>query len=293
MRSRSPRRWSIAGAPRGSLSKTIARRAPPPSRETITCGAGGGGCSGAPTTAATPAWRPTSVCRRASWAVRPATPGARTSTSVGETIPGAKPRLAASSARRTWSPAGSARTRLSPRAVERTLRAAKTSSPMAMRAIGSATGREEATRDSTRRQRGVWCSRASSPVRRTAVRGRVRRSGSLPRAQPPSRSSPSGGGGGCSRSCRAPNSRGPNSATSAGTSVIETASVMSVVAARPGPKARKNCRWPTTSAAVPAATIRPAVTTIGATSATAARAAGRRSSPARSRRRVADRKKIE
>ena len=78
---------------------------------------------------------------------RPATPGARTSTSVGETIPGAKPRLAASSARRTWSPAGSARTRLSPSAVERTLRAAKTSSPMAMSAMGSATGREEATRD--------------------------------------------------------------------------------------------------------------------------------------------------
>ena len=271
-----------------------ARRAPPPSRATVTCGAGAGGCSRGPTTAATPGWRSTRSCSRASCARRAAIPGATRSISVGETIPGAKPRLAASSARRTSVPAGSARIRLSPSLVDCTLVAAKASSPIAISAIGSATGREEAIRDTTRRQRAVWCSRASSPVRRTAVIGRVSRSGMRRSAQcgeAPFPFPPVSAGGSASRT-RLPNSRGPKSATSAGTSVTATARVIRVVAARPGPKARKNCRWPTTSAAVPAATISPAVRTIGATSATAPRAAGRRSSPALSRRRVADRKKI-
>ena len=79
---------------------------------------------------------------------------------------------------------------------------------------------------------------------------------------------------------------------SAGTSVIATTMLMSVVSASPGPNARKNSSFPATSAAVPAATISPAVKTIGATSTTVARAAGTRSSPRRSRPRMPDRKKI-
>ena len=108
----------------------------------------------------------TRSCRRASCAGRPAMPGASRSTSVGDTIPGAKPRLAASSARRTSLPAGSARTRLSPSLVEPTWVAAKVSSPMAISAIGIATGRDEATRETTRRQRG---SGAHGPARRCAA----------------------------------------------------------------------------------------------------------------------------
>ena len=52
---------------------------------------------GPPTTAATPGWRATSASRRAERGRRPRRARVM-STSVGETIPGAKPRLAASSA---------------------------------------------------------------------------------------------------------------------------------------------------------------------------------------------------
>ena len=134
-----------------------------------------------------------------------------------------------------------------------------------------------------------------------AVAGRVRLSTARAigprrnRVSPPaSRSRPSS----CSVAAsgvvgRAGNSRGPNNATSAGTSVSDTASVTSVVAARPGPKARKKSSRPTVRAAVPAATMSPAVRTIGVTSATAPRAAAIRLSPAYRRRRVSERKKIE
>jgi hypothetical protein len=79
---------------------------------------------------------------------------------------------------------------------------------------------------------------------------------------------------------------------SAGTRVIDTTIEISVVTARPGPNARKKSSLPATSAAVPAATISPAVNTIGATSTTVARAAATRGSPWRTRRRMPDRKKI-
>ena len=45
--------------------------------------------------------------------------------------------------------------------------------------------------------------------------------------------------------------------------MTEIASETRTVSAMPGPKARKNSSSPATSAAVPPATIRPAVTTIG------------------------------
>ena len=95
MRSRSARRWSIAGAPSGSLSKTTARRAAPPSRATSHLRRGRGrllaraddrGDAGLAARRAS--------CRRASCAARAGDCRARArSTSVGETIPGAKPRL--------------------------------------------------------------------------------------------------------------------------------------------------------------------------------------------------------
>ncbi len=60
-----------------------------------------------------------------------------------------------------------------------------------------------------------------------------------------------------------------------------------------GPKERKKDRWAAMSAAVPIETVRPAAATTWPTSATAARAASTRSSPARRRLRALNRKKIE
>ena len=155
MRSRSARRWSIAGAPSGSLSKTTARRAPPPSRETITCGAGGGGCSRGADHRGDAGWRPTRSCRRASCAPAPRDCRAR----------GGRSRSARRSRARSrgWprrrrgaprSPAGSALHEAQPELGRADVGGRRRpAAAMAMRAIGSATGREEATRDSTRRQR--------------------------------------------------------------------------------------------------------------------------------------------
>ena len=258
MRSRRVRRWSMAGAPSGSLSKTTARRAAPPSRRDHDLRRGRGrllaradhrgdaGLAGDERLQA-------GELRRA-----PGDAGREDVDLRGRDDPGREAAAGRVVGAAHLVPAGSARTRLSPSAVERTLRAAKTSSPMAMRAIGSATGREEATRDSTRRQRGVWCSRASSPVRRTAVTGRVRRSGSLPLG-PAALAARRASGGGRGLLAQLPGAEQPRAEQrhERGDERDRTARVMSVVAARPGPKARKNCRWPTTSAAVPAATMRP------------------------------------
>ncbi len=204
--------------------------------------------------------------------------------------------------------------KLSPSFMSRTWPAPIASAPMATIAIGSATGREAATRATNIRHGAVPCSRASSGVRRIAVTGRVIRSSrpaSGPRrvSGPGSLSGSAPGRGGslsvrsgsrlaCSAAAapssrtRLPNRRFPNSAISAGTSVIATTMLMTVVSARPGPNARKNSSLPATSAAVPAATMRPAVKTIGATSTTVPRAAATRGSPWRMRLRMPDRKKI-
>ena len=134
-------------------------------------------------------------------------------------------------------------------------------------AITSATGRAEATRAITTRQRVVCASsasRAGAPEReqragerhpQPALRARVLEVHRLARAL----DVPRVGRDVRDRARRAPcgfrwrpNSRAPNSASSAGTSVAETASEISVVAASPGPNARKNPSSPTASAPVPA-----------------------------------------
>ncbi len=79
---------------------------------------------------------------------------------------------------------------------------------------------------------------------------------------------------------------------SAGTSVIATTSDTSTVSAIPGPKSRKNASRPAMRAAVPPATISPAVTTIGRYCAVASWAASTRSAPASSCSRIPCRKKI-
>ena len=71
-----------------------------------------------------------------------------------------------------------------------------------------------------------------------------------------------------------------------------TAATATVIAS-PGPNERNSRVGATDSAAQPAATVSPATSTIGAVSATARRDATRGGSPAASRLRNADRKKIE
>jgi len=65
--------------------------------------------------------------------------------------------------------------------------------------------------------------------------------------------------------------------------------LMSVVSARPGPKARKKSSSPTRRDAVPATTISPAVATIGVTRIVAARADSAGERPSRSERRIPER----
>ena len=73
--------------------------------------------------------------------------------------------------------------------------------------------------------------------------------------------------------------------------VRHTATAISAVMARPGPKARKKSSSPTTSAAVPAATISPAVSTTRAVPAVAARIAAYFESDSGQASRKAERKK--
>ena len=75
--------------------------------------------------------------------------------------------------------------------------------------------------------------------------------------------------------------------------VIETASATRIAIAIPGPKARRNPRSATASAAQAAATVIPQVRMIGVSSAVVRRAAARGSSPLASRRRKRDRKNSE
>ncbi len=82
------------------------------------------------------------------------------------------------------------------------------------------------------------------------------------------------------------NIRPPNAPISAGISVSDTTMATSTVAASPGPKARSKPPRATRSVAVPAATISPAVKTIGDDAAVASRAACRRSAPSASRVRI-------
>ena len=76
-------------------------------------------------------------------------------------------------------------------------------------------------------------------------------------------------------------------AITAGTTVADTARPVSTLSAIAGPKDRKTSSVPSISVAVPAATIRPAVTTIGPYSVAVPSAASTADSPASSRRRAA------
>jgi hypothetical protein len=77
------------------------------------------------------------------------------------------------------------------------------------------------------------------------------------------------------------NSHRPVSAMTAGTKVTLTATPSITVSAMPGPSARNVSSLATTSAAVPSATARPAVPTIGEISATARPTASCGDSPRR------------
>ena len=72
---------------------------------------------------------------------------------------------------------------------------------------------------------------------------------------------------------RRPNSHGPSSASSAGTSVTHTSVTTSADSASAGPNTRKNCISPASSDIAPPATSSPAISTSGAIRAVAARAA--------------------
>ena len=76
---------------------------------------------------------------------------------------------------------------------------------------------------------------------------------------------------------------------SAGHSVIDTTIAVSTVSASPGPNVRSRSVRATTSDAVAAATIRPAVAMIGENSAVDSRAACTRGTPSASRARIPSR----
>ena len=82
------------------------------------------------------------------------------------------------------------------------------------------------------------------------------------------------------------NSERPKMASTAGTHVTATISEITTVRARAGPNARMNFSLDTASAAVPAATVSPAVTMIGRKFAVVASAASRRLWPLRRRSRT-------
>ncbi len=84
-----------------------------------------------------------------------------------------------------------------------------------------------------------------------------------------------------------------SSPSRAGMSVSDTTMDTSTVAASPGPKARSRPPRATSSAPVPAATINPAASTIGADSAVESRTACRRSAPSASRLRIPERKNTQ
>ena len=89
------------------------------------------------------------------------------------------------------------------------------------------------------------------------------------------------------------NSSPPNTDISAGVSVIDTTIAVSTVSASAGPKSRSDWFLATISAAVLAATMRPAARMIGANSAVACRAAWTRCTPSASLARMPDRKNTE
>ncbi len=84
----------------------------------------------------------------------------------------------------------------------------------------------------------------------------------------------------------------PKSARQAGMKVIETAAPTTTARAMPGPKAWKKPSWATMSDALPAATMRAAVSTIPWSSAVALSAARSGACPSASRCRNRERKKI-
>ena len=199
--------------------------------------------------------------RRASPSSRAPTPSPSTSTIVGASTPAAKPWSAATAASCTSLSAGSPLPRRRASSVWRIPLAAATRPAIVNSATSAATGRE---------------------VRISAIRERMGESASSSSSSETSSRGRSDG----------QKTRRPNSARLAGTKVIETASEIAAVRASAGPNARKNSSSPTTRAAVPVTTMRPAVATIGATAVHERRAASSRGVPRASSRRQADRKKI-
>ena len=173
-------------------------------------------------------------------------------------MPGAKPWEAASAACRGSAPAGRPVTKSSPSRVER--------SPLA------------AARSTTTHTTTI----ASAPARCVARCARRARSVGRPAGAAASPACAAGAASGLAagRSLLGQNTSRPNTASSAGTSVTETTRPMTTLSASPGPKSRKNGCRATISAAVPAATISPAVRMIGVYWAVVARAASRRLWPA-------------
>jgi hypothetical protein len=133
------------------------------------------------------------------------------------------------------------------------LLAANPSAPIATIAMTSATGRDAAMRATNSRHGAVPCSRASSGARRIAVTAGGPQQEAGQRAAAVSGRARGGLGAGCGGSsatrrarARLPGGAGallahlraeqppPNSAISAGTSVIATTMLISVVSARPG-----------------------------------------------------------
>ena len=200
-------------------------------------------------------------------------------------MPGTKPAAALSAACRGSLSAGSEGMNDTVRSIVRTPLAARSSATVQSVASSAAPGREASIRmrngNATERPSACAARRLAWSVPRTPENRVPRPLGALPFV---------GSGDPFVARARRPNSHGPTSANSAGTSVTHTSVTTSAESASAGPKTRKNCISPASSDAAPAATSSPAMNTSGAIRAVAARAATTRLSPSARRRRVSDMK---
>ena len=213
--------------------------------------------------------------------------GAETMTSVGDRIPGVNPAAAASVATRTGLSRGNAFTgataaRRPPSGIVASTSRATTTAAVtaavrrspAMRLTTRARSDDHAVRDAGWGGDGGTGSGASSADRLVD-----------PVAVPAGateRSSPASDGFGEARKRPGQNARWPRIASIAGTTVIATTRPTSTVTANPGPSSRNRPERATTRPATPAATVSPAVTTMGRYSRTAATVAAGLRPPARS-----------
>ena len=209
-----------------------------------------------PITPATPGCFASSVCKRARLAVSCVTPLPSMSTSVGDTMPTAKPFPAAACARAGWESLGSAVTSGAPSLMPAAPSATASSASTHAATMTSATGlvaANLATPSRTRHgDRGGGCglpSACARAARRAAFLAFLNQCGP------------------------GQNKAVPKMPISAGASVSETTIAVSTVTASAGPNALTSCTFAIASAAVPAATRIPAARMIGANSAVVSRAA--------------------